>query len=77
MNSRLHRRSTFLGASVAILMLSLGGLTACSSDSTENTPSTTIAVKNGVLRSTTTNVPQTIAVCQGGGKNCNKPKRNP
>jgi len=68
MNSRLHRHSKFLGASVAILMLSLGGLTASISALSTNAPN---SGKDAFRRSTTT-VARTFPVCTDarGGNGC-------
>ena len=68
MNTRTHRRSKFMGASVAILMLSLGGLTASISAMSTNE---TISEKDAFRRSTTT-VARTFPVCTDarGGNGC-------
>lgn len=72
-SSAPRRHTNLIGAAIVTTALAFGALAACGSDSTDESPDTTIGVKNGVLRSTTTTVPSTIQMPVGG--NGGKPKR--
>ena len=73
-----RRHTNLIGAAIVTTALAFGALAACGSDSTDDSPATpiespdsSVQVKNGALRNTTTNVPSTSRPPVGGGK----PKR--
>lgn len=71
------RRVNTIGAIVLTSVLAIGGLTACGSGTSDDQPDspigsavdgsdTSVAVKNGVVRNTSTTVPPTLSRSQGG-----------
>ena len=72
MSTVRHRRRKFLGASIALIVLSPAGVSAFTSDSTVQSPG---AANEGIRRSTTTMVPRTIPKCYGGS-NCTPRVKN-
>lgn len=61
-----RRRTNVIAVAAVAAVLAVGGLSACGSSSSDESPDTTIGVKNGVLRTTTTKVPSTIQMPHGG-----------